>query len=295
MTMSKELKVVLTRGLPASGKSTWAKEHITKNPKWKRINKDLLREMLDDSKWSKENEAFVLIARDNLVTAALETNHNVIVDDTNFSDKHKKRIEMLVKQLAADTGKTITVEEKDFTDVPVQECLKRDRLRAKPVGDKVIINMYNQYLSQRPCIALQDNRKPRAVCFDIDGTIASHEGIRGHYDHDMYLEDRVVDHVAKHLSFYTCEGTKVIILTARDEDGRTQTEAWLKKHDLPYDALVMRAAGDSRPDYVAKKEMLLKLMEVYFIEACYEDRLRNVNMMRDELGLHVFHVAHGIF
>jgi predicted kinase len=293
--MSKDLKVILTRGLPASGKSTWSQEWVEKNPKWKRVNKDLLRECLDFSKWSKDNEAFILVARDNLIRAALEAGYSVIVDDTNFSDKHKNRIEALVKQLAADTGKTITVEEKDFTDVPVQECLKRDRLRAKPVGDKVIISMYNQYLSQRPCTALQDNRKPRAVCFDIDGTIASHEGIRGHYDHDRYIEDNVIHAVAKHLTFYTYEGTKVIIVTARDEDGRSQTEAWLKKHDLPYDALIMRAAGDPRPDYVAKKEMLTKLMETYFIEACYEDRLRNVNMMREELGLTVFHTDHGIF
>jgi predicted kinase/uncharacterized HAD superfamily protein len=290
-----KLQVILTKGLPASGKSTWAKAHIKNNSGWKRINKDLLREMLDDSKWSKENEKFILTARDHLITAALECGFNVVVDDTNFSDTHQNRVKQLTEQLGHDIGKQIEISTKDFTDVPVQECLRRDKLRDKPVGEKVIINMYNQYIAKRPCKAIQDARKPRAVVFDIDGTIADHEGIRGHYDHNMYLEDRVVDHVAKHLSFYTYDETKVIIVTARDEDGREQTEAWLKKHQLPYDALVMRAAGDGRPDYVAKKEMLLKLMETYFIEACYEDRLRNVNMMRDELGLNVFHVDHGIF
>ena len=45
------------RGLPGSGKSTYCKELQAKNPgKYKRVNRDLLREMLDCGVWSKENE-----------------------------------------------------------------------------------------------------------------------------------------------------------------------------------------------------------------------------------------------
>lgn len=49
-------KVIVLKGLPASGKSTWAKNLVLKDSTYKRINKDDLRAMLDASKFSKENE-----------------------------------------------------------------------------------------------------------------------------------------------------------------------------------------------------------------------------------------------
>ena len=47
------IKVYITKGLPGSGKSTWAKETVDKYPNsYKRINKDDLRAMIDNSKQS---------------------------------------------------------------------------------------------------------------------------------------------------------------------------------------------------------------------------------------------------
>ena len=65
MSKVKKQKIILTRGLPASGKSSWAKEFVkNSNGKAKRINKDLLREMIDSSVYSKPNEKFILEIRD---------------------------------------------------------------------------------------------------------------------------------------------------------------------------------------------------------------------------------------
>ena len=50
------MKLIMTKGLPASGKSTWAKQYLDDNPGTKRVNKDDLRAMLDNGKWSKRNE-----------------------------------------------------------------------------------------------------------------------------------------------------------------------------------------------------------------------------------------------
>ena len=87
------IKVFLIKGLPASGKSTWAKKLITENPNsYKRINKDDLRAMLDDSKHSNDSEKFILQVRDSLILMAIEKGKHVIVDDTNLAPKHEARI-----------------------------------------------------------------------------------------------------------------------------------------------------------------------------------------------------------
>ena len=64
-TKVKENKQILLilRGIPCSGKSTYAKE-IVRNGKgqWKRINRDDLRAMVDN-KWTPEKEKFIIEAR----------------------------------------------------------------------------------------------------------------------------------------------------------------------------------------------------------------------------------------
>jgi len=106
-------KVILTKGLPASGKSTWAKEQLQMYPgRYKIVNKDSLRAMLDDGKYSATNEKFILKARDELIMLALSAGYHVIVDDTNLHPKHEMAIRELVKGMA-------TIEIQDFTDVPL--------------------------------------------------------------------------------------------------------------------------------------------------------------------------------
>lgn len=65
------ITVTILKGIPASGKSTWARQMLDEHPgMYKRINKDDLRAMLDNSYWSKGNEAFVLKVRDILIIEA---------------------------------------------------------------------------------------------------------------------------------------------------------------------------------------------------------------------------------
>ena len=186
-----DLQVILTVGAPASGKSTWAKEQVRTGVKWKRINKDDLREMLDCSEWSGANEKFILDVRDNLIMQSIASGYNVIVDDTNIHTKHEARIRALVKQKA-------TVSLKVF-HVPLQVCLERDKQRAKPVGAKVIKDMYRAMVARFGEVdsngwnltpAVEDlslnpafnptKGKPAIIC-DLDGTLALLNG-RNPYD-----------------------------------------------------------------------------------------------------------------
>jgi len=98
-------KLILCKGLPASGKTNWARELIDKEPeKWKRINKDDLRLMLDNNKWSKKNEQCVLRIRDLLINQFMQDGYNIIIDDTNLDPKHEKRIREIVEKWNFDIG-----------------------------------------------------------------------------------------------------------------------------------------------------------------------------------------------
>lgn len=139
------LTITMTKGLPGSGKSTWAKEEVLKsNCGTLRVNKDEIRAMMYAGKHTKDNEEMVLRVRDAIIGYALSDNKHVIVDDTNFEPKHRARIEEIA-QAMRDLGCQVCVKEK-FFDTPLEECIARDLKRQNSVGEAVIRSFYNKYL-----------------------------------------------------------------------------------------------------------------------------------------------------
>ena len=161
--------IYLLKGLPASGKSTWAKERIAKDPNTKRVNKDDLRAMLDNSRWSKANEKFVLKLRDHIIVEALNDGKHIIVDDTNLHPKH----EINLKRIAKEHNAKVEVV---FFDTPVEVCLERDAKRENPVGDEVIISMYDRYINN------DLSHIPLEKIWIITDT---------HFDHQMFIDEGI--------------------------------------------------------------------------------------------------------
>jgi predicted kinase len=276
--------VILTKGLPGSGKTYWAKELMAQNPgRYKRINKDDLRAMIDDGKWSKHNEQFILKVRNSLILAALEEGCHVIVDDTNLHSKHEQHIRDLVKGLAA-------IEVRDFTDVPLETCLERDRKRQNYVGEKVITSMYRQFLQVKPVPPAYHANLPEAIICDLDGTLALMNG-RNPYDAEKCESDLVNEPIA---DIIERTGHSILLVSGRSEVHRPQTEAWLEKHHIRYMALFMRPEGDMRKDAIVKRELYENyILGQYNINYILDDREQMVRMWRDELGLTCLQVADG--
>jgi len=174
---------------------------------YKRINKDEIRAMLDNSKWSGGNEKFVIQTRDWLIVKALHSGHHVIIDDTNLDPKHEVRIRQLVKENDTTAGVRIM----EF-DIDLQEAIKRDAKRENSVGLKVITDMYFKYL-YKPEKYVGPADKPEAIIVDIDGTLAKMNG-RSPYDYSKVHTDLVNEPIAE-LVYYMNEpaGHKVIIVT----------------------------------------------------------------------------------
>ncbi len=92
------MKLIMTKGLPGSGKTSWAKEYQKANPNTILVCKDDLRAMLHNSVHSRGREEFVLEIRDFIIQKAFIDGHDVIVHDTNLAPKHKTRLNQLVDQ-----------------------------------------------------------------------------------------------------------------------------------------------------------------------------------------------------
>ena len=136
-------KIIFLRGLPGSGKTTWAKKKVlkSKDEKWLRVNKDDIRNMLS-FKYSKAYEEAVNLVQRSIITAALFKDYNVIVDNTGFNTEYRDKIEDMINYVVVDE---VEFEDK-FFDTPLEECIERDSKRDNPVGEKVIRTMYNKYL-----------------------------------------------------------------------------------------------------------------------------------------------------
>ena len=277
------LKVILTKGLPASGKSTWAKSVIKENlNSYKRINKDDLRAMLDNNHHSKDAEKFILNVRDSLILMCLEEGKHVIVDDTNLASKHEERIRQLVK------GKAV-VEIKDFTEVPLETCIKQDLKRCDSVGEKVIRDMWKQYLKPKDETIAHIKGLNDVIICDLDGTLCLLNG-RNPYDASTCDNDGLNSVVADII-----RGRDVIFLSGREDKYMEPTLKFMEKYSISFISLHMRKSGDMRKDSIVKREMFDEhIRGNYNVNFVLDDRNQVVELWRS-MGLTCLQVADGDF
>jgi predicted kinase len=293
--------IIMTKGIPASGKSTWAKEEMRAHPnRYKRINKDILRAMLDGEGWSQASERFMLDIRDYAVQRSLLRGFDVIVDDTNFSDKHWESMCRIAKRV----GEVMVVEK--YFDVDLQEALRRNEARAEKVPPHVVIQMFekhvkgshltcrSEYFQKAPYAPPQDVPNLRkAIMVDIDGTLALSE-TRNVYDGSRLYEDTPFAHVVTLVKLLMGSGHELILMSGREDKWRDETLRWLKDKVgvEPYAltnpdgyAFYMRKTGDGRPDTVVKKELYeAHVKGKYDVRYVIDDRPCVCAMWRD-LGL----------
>jgi len=291
--------IEILKGLPASGKSSYAKEEVAKSPSTViRINKDDLRQMFFGSHFSKKNENFVLEMRDSAIRNAIKMGYScIIVDDTNLHPKHEEQIRYI-----SDSYSNVEVMINDsFCDVSVEECLSRDKKRENSVGYKIIMNMFNSFLKDRFRIE-QDKSLPRAIICDVDGTLALHKN-RTAFEYHKCLTDEPNKPVVELLESLqkTHPNYTTIILTGRENveysttNVENLTSAWLERNGIEYDYLLIRGEGDHRKDSILKQEMFLDYIHRdYYVEYIIDDRKQVIDMWRS-LGLNVIDVAGNIF
>ncbi len=307
--MTKPLVTMLS-GLPASGKTEYAREMDAL-----RVNLDDIRDMMgwDKKTWSTEKEAVAIEAMLSTIDAAVEAGQDVVVDNTHLTVRIPSKIRRHV-------GGRATFEVIYFHCSP-EECIKRDALRERSVGETAIRSMAkkkskwmltNEYMNAWPeieQISKIPHGLPEAILIDLDGTIAIHNG-RSPYESERCDEDLLDVAVEAILFGYalTMHGAKwpykVIFLSGREatESVKAKTQQWLRdnlalKIDYPEEGieyeLLMREEGDDRPDFVVKYDLFNKYVrDKYDVLFAIDDRDQIVRLWR-EMGIKTFQCKYG--
>lgn len=281
-------KILALQGVPASGKTTFAKEWLENHPGWVRVNRDDIRSSMNDT-WSRDLENHVTDIEDFIITSSLNKGKSVIVDDTNLSPKTIQHLRELADIYECE------IEFKEFR-IDFRTALYRDSQRENSIGEKELRKFFLKYYPQdmvdkRYMKELDENLTNCIIC-DLDGTLALNNG-RDWYDYDKVITDNVdwrIGRLLRSLYLYNV----IIFVTSRDEECREVTRKWIKEAAGIDDfQLYMRPHNDKRPDQVVKKELYEKYIEGdYNVSCVFEDRNKVVEMWR-ELGLLCLQVCEG--
>lgn len=281
---------IITKGLPASGKSTWSKVYISENQNWIRVNLDDLRAEMFNSVFSAKNEKAVVKRQYELIQEAIDNGQNIVVDNTHLNPNSLNKLTSFFDE------RGVTYEVK-FFEVEVGEAIRRDKLRDKPVGPMVIRRMYNAYLAPKE-IVMSD--LPKAIIVDVDGTVADHDGIRGPHELNKVHLDKPKTSIINIVQKFH-DTHHVLIVSGRQDSCKDATLEWLHNHGvIPRDntkfSLMMRAAGDIRKDSIVKREIFDNFISGKFnVDFVLDDRNQVVDMWRNELGLTCLQVNYGDF
>lgn len=300
-------KLILCRGIQASGKSTWAKAWVKEDPEHRvRFNNDDIRNMLGDY-WVPSREHIVTYMKQAFIKSAMANGYNIVIDNMNLNPKEVAWYQTMV---ASDESEYIyEIEYKDFF-IPVEECIRRDAMREQPMGAKVIKDTWRRYqtfiIKENIKKSLENKVKyvtglPIAIIVDMDGTLSLNTTGRPFYG-DGAAEGMLTD--IENGAVVTsvramCDGidAELIVLTGREDtpEIRKATYDWLDEHYLLPDKLLMRPKGDYSPAQECKRAIYKKYIEGnYNVLAVFDDSQKCVDMWREE-GLTCFQPNDGKF
>jgi predicted kinase len=147
------MKAIITVGISASGKSTFAKEWLEDSGAQKlrvEINRDAFREQIlkeegiawSWEKWNWDREPEVTERATKALEDAIAGNYDIICSDTNLNKEYRDR---LVKKLK---WHGYEVEIKEFP-ISLEDAIARDYARAHSVGEYVIKYQYKKWLEYK--------------------------------------------------------------------------------------------------------------------------------------------------
>ena len=133
-------RIIILRGLPASGKSTYARQLAESEPnKYVIVNRDSIRKMCGKY-WVPQRENYISAIEETMVIEALNHDYIPIIDATNLNPVYLEKWRDIANMYHGEL-------EFIFFNTSLQECIERDLKREgdNKVGEKVILGFYEKY------------------------------------------------------------------------------------------------------------------------------------------------------
>lgn len=312
------IKVEMLVGIPGSGKSTYAKQIIAKDPtNWVRINNDDLRAMMNGSVWSSEYEKIITDTRNYLIRDAMKRNKNIIIDNLNLNRRHFEDVCKMAKSVNRD----VQVYEKAFY-IELEDALERNSKRegAARVPDDVVKKWWKdsggkqfKFFKGRVEIFTERNGDlqssvdgpvyvdglSEAIIVDLDGTWAKIHN-RSPYDaKDCDIKDMPNTPVVETVLAHFRAGRNVIFCSGREDKYKPETIRQIEGYSNGIlkgnYQLFMRKTDDFRKDAIIKEEIYRENIEGQYNVLCVLDDRNQVVEFWRSLGLTCFQVAPGDF
>lgn len=205
-------EIIFTIGLPGSGKTTWAKELIKDNPEVvKRINKDDLRAMIDNSNYTSMNESMINDIILGMVTYFIETDEveQIIIDGCNL----QKHIDYIIGGIESSSITKVYDHSLEIFNVEPHICIERNAARKNSLPEKVIWNMLDRYHQEDKFTQFENEGQLTGKPWkgvDLDGTLAYYENWKG-----ANHIGEPIDEMMNIVKGWIADGERVKIFTAR--------------------------------------------------------------------------------
>lgn len=298
-------QLIICRGIPGSGKSTWAYSWVKESPTTRiRLNNDDIRRMFGPY-WVPEREKLIHDTKYHTALSAMTLGYDIVVDNMNLNPKEIKFWKDVVEGFnVIQDGFKYTIKFKDFFDVSLEECLDRDKRRENPVGEKAIRDIWKRYKHFIQTTEVEkyvnnlktwDPEKPLCVVVDMDSTLCFNTTKRpwfGEGAAEGMIND-VENYGVCETVWALAQEYPIIIATGRDTSQEEVTKKWLAEHRIEPTAYYFRTKGDYRKGVEVKREQIEKILEKYNILVIFEDCEPVVKMYRD-MGLTVLQPNKGL-
>ena len=250
-------KLILCRGIQASGKSTWAKAWAKEDPEHRvRFNNDDIRNMLGEY-WVPNREGLVTELKRSFACEATRRGYNIVIDNMNLNPKEVKWWEDVIKVANATWRR--------YRDFIIQEDIK---------------NMLSKSAEH------VDGGHP-VILVDMDATLCLNTTGRPYYGDgaaEGMLNDIAIEGTCT-LVRRMYEKCKVFIVTGREGTPEivAATKEWLAKHDIKVDELFFRPVKDYSPGAECKKKIYEdNIKGKYNVQFVLEDNCKCVEMWREQ-------------